>query len=586
MVNRLSFLAEIKDEASQRAASIRSNLDKIGASAGNSVLQGVGLGAGVTAFNLLGDAVGKATDFVKDSVKAAMDEEAGIARLTASLNANVEGWQAHKGAIDMAIASNIKLGFADDQTRDSLSLLAAATHDVDKALAVQQTAMDLARFKGISLAEASEALTKVEAGRFRILASLGIQLKANATAEDALAAVQKVAGGQAAAFADTTAGKMARAEASIHDLQEEIGQKLVPVLGDMANALSDGIAGIEVFAGAANDALAPVGGLEGFVQAVTDAFVPGAAATRHFTDELEQQKRTILDAGGGNREYILSLDAASDSTKTATSVTQDLTSTSGYFRDKIIAAGDSVRGLKGRLDDAAGAARDAHAALDNLATDVLDAEYGPAITAGRLAELKKQLHDAVVEQDKYKKGTDAWVIAHGRVAGLEKQIGELAQAQAKAAGDKTYAAWLQDQIKKLGASSAAGREYARQLSIVQARLRSTETFAGTATFSTRVTYARAEGGPVDPSQAYVVGEKHAELFVPKVPGYILPDVPAAGARGIANAREHGGKAYAYGLEQAGAPVSINLVVDGAVLARIVDARLHYAASVLGTGMRT
>lgn len=36
---------------------------------------------------------------------------------------------------------------------------------------------------------------------------------------------------------------------------------------------------------------------------------------------------------------------------------------------------------------------------------------------------------------------------------------------------------------------------------------------------------RAAGGPVNPNEAYIVGEKRPELFVPKVPGVILPRVP-------------------------------------------------------------
>jgi hypothetical protein len=36
---------------------------------------------------------------------------------------------------------------------------------------------------------------------------------------------------------------------------------------------------------------------------------------------------------------------------------------------------------------------------------------------------------------------------------------------------------------------------------------------------------RAHGGPVVPGQSYIVGEKRPELFVPSVPGVILPRVP-------------------------------------------------------------
>lgn len=40
---------------------------------------------------------------------------------------------------------------------------------------------------------------------------------------------------------------------------------------------------------------------------------------------------------------------------------------------------------------------------------------------------------------------------------------------------------------------------------------------------------RAEGGPVEANKPYVVGEKQAELFVPRQSGYILPSVPKGGS---------------------------------------------------------
>ena len=36
---------------------------------------------------------------------------------------------------------------------------------------------------------------------------------------------------------------------------------------------------------------------------------------------------------------------------------------------------------------------------------------------------------------------------------------------------------------------------------------------------------REAGGPVLPGVPYIVGEKRPEVFVPDVPGYILPSVP-------------------------------------------------------------
>jgi hypothetical protein len=44
--------------------------------------------------------------------------------------------------------------------------------------------------------------------------------------------------------------------------------------------------------------------------------------------------------------------------------------------------------------------------------------------------------------------------------------------------------------------------------------------------------ARARGGPVEAGEAYVVGEKRPELFVPDQDGMILPEVPGRGSSGL------------------------------------------------------
>jgi hypothetical protein len=51
---------------------------------------------------------------------------------------------------------------------------------------------------------------------------------------------------------------------------------------------------------------------------------------------------------------------------------------------------------------------------------------------------------------------------------------------------------------------------------------------------------RAHGGPVVPGQSYIVGEKRPELFVPSVPGVILPRVPE-----LNPAREAAQEAFTY-----------------------------------------
>src|SRR3990167_1883972 len=222
------------DKASPVVKSVQGSLQNLATQAKSSILTGVGLGAGITAFNLLGRAVSGVTDLLGDAVGQAIADETSIRRLTASLKANVPAWDGDTAAIEKRILAGQKLGFTDDELRASLTVLVGATHDVSKAQELQNAAMDLARFKGIDLGTATDALVKIEGGRYRILASLGIKLREGATATEVLAAVTKVAAGQAAAFGDTTEGAMQGASIAIDELKEDLGRELLPVVKEVA----------------------------------------------------------------------------------------------------------------------------------------------------------------------------------------------------------------------------------------------------------------------------------------------------------------------------------------------------------------
>lgn len=213
---------------------VRSKADGLGDSLRRGLGQGLGIGAGIGAFNLAAQGARMFTDAVGDAVKGAIDEEAGIARMTQALKANVPAWDGNTKAIEAAIKVREALAFSDDELRDSFGRIVAATHDVERAYAVQAVAMDLARFKNIDLVTASEALVRVEGGQFRLLAGLGIQIRDNATQTEALAAVQAVAGGQAVEFGNTTAGAMKAAGVAVDDLAEDIASGLAPAIKEAA----------------------------------------------------------------------------------------------------------------------------------------------------------------------------------------------------------------------------------------------------------------------------------------------------------------------------------------------------------------
>ncbi len=205
-----------------------------GLSASLSSVAKIGAGAflGFTALNA-------ATDFLTSSVEAARQDEESISKLTATLKANTPAWQDDQAAIEAHIQASTAAAFSDDELRQSLATLATGTHDVQKAFADQALAIDLARFSNSSLQEASQQLVAVEAGRFRGLAQLGINIKGITTAEEALARIRETVAGQGQAFLETDAGRAEQAKIALDELSESAGRLISGPLSQVSTVLAD-----------------------------------------------------------------------------------------------------------------------------------------------------------------------------------------------------------------------------------------------------------------------------------------------------------------------------------------------------------
>jgi hypothetical protein len=204
--------------------------------------------------------------FMGGAIKAAADEKINIEKLTASLKANVPGWDGNTASIEDLISSRERLGFSDDEQRDSLAQLLAGTNDVKEAQDLQALAMDLARLKGVDLATATDAVSKANAGSTRELKALGIEVDAGASKTEVFAAIQKAAAGQAEAYAKTTAGKWEALQIKIGDLVEDVGTFLLPIMETLLDfALNDlipALAGIaDVVGPVIGGAFAVMGGI-------------------------------------------------------------------------------------------------------------------------------------------------------------------------------------------------------------------------------------------------------------------------------------------------------------------------------------
>ena len=577
-----SIIWSLRDDVSAKARILNNQLDSIGVrSKGASGLLGkLGnvTGGLITPMSLGASGALALGAGIVAAGRAAIDEEKNIAKLDASLRANVAGWDGNTDAIESQIKTRQKLAFSDDELRESLALLLGATKDVGKAQTIQATAMDLARLKGISLKEASESLIKVEAGQFRVLKSLGIVLRDGATQTEALAAVQKVAGGQAKAYGETTAGAMEAAQIAIDDVVEDIGELLLPVMKDVAMLVRD------VVAPAISDGVAAIKQMEGAfdILGVTVAMLTGGplaasqAALKLQTDEFDKAAETakeleeaMFDGGREQRRGQAIMDATKASATgvgrqfrylagRATAAASDVVLSTGKMRDgvrsleeafvasakKII--GDyygpiQLRQERLTLDREASEARQVIASKDSTAAQIADAKT-------RLTEIKKRQAELLIEL--------------GATGDLT--IGEL---------DTAIAEWQKKSAKASEKERERIRATIRQYVLLKlAILAAASAYSNTGLIKPGDDN-RVHGGPVEPGKTYNIGEQGPEkLVMGQTGGYVIPNTAGHETQGsvsLADAMPRGAPAYTY------APVLIPLLIDGREIARVADQNLFY-----------
>lgn len=173
-------------------------------------------------------AVQRLGGFLIDSAKAAAEDEAATMRLEQALRNAGGSFDENLEKVNARIDAGQKLAFSDDDVRDSFQKLLAATGDTDEALKRQALAMDLARGAGIPLSQASTLLGKVTAENVEVFKRMGITIGEGASEAEAFAAIQAKFGGQADAYAKSTAGQFEQAKIRMGELKEQLGAVLLP----------------------------------------------------------------------------------------------------------------------------------------------------------------------------------------------------------------------------------------------------------------------------------------------------------------------------------------------------------------------
>lgn len=171
-------------------------------------------------------------------INAAAEDQAEMARLAGAVNAAGINFENVSGIID-TFNNDLALlaGVSDEQVSASFQRMIGVTKNVESAMNATTLAADISKARNIELADATRIVEQAMIGNLRGLKQLGIQLDENATATEALDALQKKFGDGLESAADTYATAAGRFEESVGRVQESIGNLLLPVLTKALDSL-------------------------------------------------------------------------------------------------------------------------------------------------------------------------------------------------------------------------------------------------------------------------------------------------------------------------------------------------------------
>jgi hypothetical protein len=180
-------------------------------------------------------ATGMAVAFGVSAVKAAMAEQQAMAVLNNTLHNTVGANEAVMTSTEAYIKqSALRYNFTTDQLIPSLGTLVVATKNVTQAENLQKLAMDISVGRGKDLNAVSLALGKAYDGNFTALKRLGVPLSESIIKnKDFNAAIKELTasmGGNAAAAADTFAGRVGRIGIAFDIVKKTIGNAIIVAL--------------------------------------------------------------------------------------------------------------------------------------------------------------------------------------------------------------------------------------------------------------------------------------------------------------------------------------------------------------------
>ena len=173
--------------------------------------------------------------------KAALEQQIGVELLDNALKTVNTSYEEQEVALEKTFASIQKLtNYGDDEQRNVLQKLIRATGDYELSVAALPVILDVAAGAGRDLVGTTDAIARALNGSIGGLSRYGIEVEEGSDAMSVLEQITRNYGGAAEAAKDPTTD-LANL---IGDLQEAIGDQLLPVLEPTVQSLSDAVTGV------------------------------------------------------------------------------------------------------------------------------------------------------------------------------------------------------------------------------------------------------------------------------------------------------------------------------------------------------
>jgi hypothetical protein len=419
----------------------------------------------IAAGSLIG---GVALAGLREVIAAAKESQVVLGQTSVAVDDAGIAWEQYAARVQASADAISKASaFDDEEVLKSFAVFVRAQKNVQQSLNLSALAADVARGRFTDLESATQLVNKAALGQVGALRRAGIQIDANATATEALTALQKAYGGAAVKYADSAAGATDRLRVSLDNLAEATGGPLLHGIELINDGLSIAIDRMDKL-GESSDVAAARLKNANFDASLAALNGPGVNLKK--LQELFAEATNIVAPGEG---FVRPAGTAATD-KAAKAVADKLTAgLNKAFGIAQKAVADAIKQQKAAVDKAAGEAAQAarEAAADKL-SDAFQKLIGNLQLGVDRAGLTRRLNDDLETLKALKAGLERQVKAGVDVAAAQSQlvsvIGQIADTR-KEIQEQARDAVQARQFRALGLS-ASGDEIVPSVANLSKRL--------------------------------------------------------------------------------------------------------------------